>query len=329
MTWTGKRVLVTGAGGFIGSHLVERLVTEGAEVTAFIRYTSRGDIGLLRLLDLEILASLRVVAGDLRDPVAVRKASSGQSVVFHLGALISIPYSYVNPTEVAEVNVMGTLNVLNAGLETGVERVVHTSTSETYGTALVVPMAESHPLQAQSPYSASKIGADAIAHSYWRSFNLPVSTIRPFNVYGPRQSGRAVIPTIIGQVLYSDRITLGSLSPTRDFTYVTDTVEGFLGVGESQKAVGRVVNVGSGKEISVEDLAGRILERLGADIPVVASDDRIRPESSEVYRLVCDSSLAKELLGWEPVVPLDDGIDRVVEFLRANPDWTAVDQYEV
>lgn len=329
MTWTGKQVLVTGAGGFIGSHLVERLVTDGADVTACIRYTSRGDIGLLRLLDRQILESLRVVPGDLRDPVAVKNASAGQSIIFHLGALVSIPYSYVNPTEVAEVNVMGTLNVLNAALESGVERLVHTSTSETYGTARTVPMAESHPLQAQSPYSASKIGADAIAHSYARSFDLPVSTIRPFNVYGPRQSGRAVIPTIIGQALNSEQVSLGCLTPTRDFTYVTDTVEGFIDVAGSQNSVGKVVNIGSGEEISIGDLARRILARLGRDIPVNVSDERVRPESSEVFRLKSDSSLAKEMLGWKPKVTLDEGIDRVIEFLRANPDWVAVERYEV
>jgi len=329
VTWTGRRVLVTGAGGFIGSHLVERLVGEGAEVTAFIRYTSRGSIGLLRMLDREFLASVHVLTGDLRDPTAVRKAALGQSTIFHLGALIAIPYSYANPTEVAEVNVMGTLNVLNAALEAEVERVVHTSTSETYGTAVAVPMGESHLPQAQSPYSASKIGADAIAHSYWRSFALPVATIRPFNVYGPRQSGRAVIPAIIGQALYSNRIALGSLSPTRDFTFVTDTVDAFLRMAEHGGVVGRVVNIGTGREISISDLVGHILERLDLDIPVVVSDERKRPVSSEVYRLVCDPSLANELLGWRPAVSLDEGIDRVVDFLRQNPDWTAVDRYEV
>jgi dTDP-glucose 4,6-dehydratase len=246
-----------------------------------------------------------------------------------LGALISIPYSYVHPTEVSEVNVMGTVNVLNAALVTGAERVVHTSTSETYGTAVSVPIAESHPLQAQSPYSASKIGADAAVHAYWSAFGLPVSTIRPFNIYGPRQSGRAVVPTIIGQALSLARVTLGSLSPTRDFTYVTDTVRCFLDVAESDQAIGRVVNVGSGKEISIGDLAARILDRLGIDVPVVTSPERIRPESSELFRLVCDSSLARELVGWEPTVSLDDGIDRVVGFLRTHPNWTTVDRYEV
>ena len=329
MSWGGRRVLVTGAGGFIGSHLTEALVREGADVTAFVRYTSRGDIGLLRFAEEDVRGQVRVIAGDLRDPEAVRKAAIGQATIFHLGALIAIPYSYVHPTEVVEVNVMGTVNVLNAALAGGVATLVHTSTSETYGTALRVPIDEGHPMQAQSPYSASKIGADAIAHAYAASFELDVTTVRPFNTFGPRQSGRAVIPTIAGQALYSDRITLGSLDPVRDFTYVSDTVDGFLRVGSSQSASGQVFNIGSGQGISVGALAERIRSRAGRDVPIETSDQRKRPGTSEVFQLIADASRATDLLGWKPAVSLDDGIDRVLGFLREHPGWTDPERYEV
>lgn len=326
---SGVRTLVTGAGGFIGSHLVEALVRDGADVTAFVRYTSRGDAGLIGMLPDDVLASARVIAGDLRDAETVRRAAQGQHTIFHLGALIAIPYSYRHPSEVAEVNVMGTVNVLDAARSADVERVVHTSTSETYGSALRVPIDEEHPAQAQSPYSASKIGADAIAHSYGAAFGLSVATIRPFNVYGPRQSGRAVIPTIIGQALTEDEVVLGALAPTRDFTFVTDTVRGFLSIAVEEAAVGRVINVGSGQEISIGDLAERICERVGRDVPIASSPERTRPEASEVERLVCDPSLASELLGWSPEVTLDEGLDRTIGFMRDHPGWTTPQRYEV
>ena len=329
MNWAGKEVIVTGAGGFIGGHLTERLVDHGATVTAFIRYTSRGDRGLLRLLPKDKLDAIRILQGDLRDPECIRKAVQGQEVVFHLGALIAIPYSYVNPTEVADVNVMGTVNVLNAAVRAECERVVHTSTSETYGTALTGMITEDHPKQPQSPYSASKIGADAIAHSYFRSFGLPVATIRPFNTYGPRQSGRAVIPTIIAQALHKDRIELGALTPKRDLTYVTDTAAGFMAIAACDEAIGRETNIGNGKEISIGELAQLILRRVGRDIPVVSCKARVRPEKSEVYRLICDASKAKRIAGWEPAVSLDEGLDRVIEFMKKHPSWTDVDRYEV
>lgn len=329
MSWSGKRVLVTGAGGFIGSHLTERLVALGADVTAFVRYTSRRQAGLLSLAPAEVQESLAVVAGDLRDPDAVRRAVAGHDVVFHLGALIAIPYSYVHPTEVAEVNVMGTVNVLNAVRAAGCERMVHTSTSETYGTALTAPISEYHPMQPQSPYSASKIGADALAHAYWRSFAVPVATIRPFNTYGPRQSGRAVIPTIIGQALARDRIELGSLSPTRDFTYVADTVEGFLAVAGSDAAVGTTLNVGTGTEVSIGELAERIVAKVGRDLPIHSRDERTRPDASEVFRLVADAGRAQQLTGWKPTVELDEGLDRVIAFMREHPGWTDVERLEV
>jgi dTDP-glucose 4,6-dehydratase len=249
--------------------------------------------------------------------------------VFHLGALIAIPYSYVHPTEVAEVNVMGTVNVLNAARAAGVEKLVHTSTSEVYGTARTVPITEDHPLTGQSPYSASKIGADALVDSYHRAFGLPVATVRPFNTYGPRQSGRAVIPTIVGQALASERVKLGSLTPTRDFTFVEDTVRGFLAIASCDAAVGRVLNLGNGKEISVGEVATRIVARVGRAIPIIADDQRARPENSEVMRLICDSSRARELTGWTPQVTLDEGLDRVIAFIREHPGWTDIERYEV
>jgi NAD dependent epimerase/dehydratase len=252
-SWAGRRVLVTGAGGFIGSHLVERLVGLGARVRAFVRYNSRNDPGLLKLLPGATFQQVEIVAGDLRDAEAVAQASEGVEVVFHLGALIAIPYSYLHPQEVVETNVMGTLNVLMAARRHGVGRVVHTSSSEVHGTARYVPIDEEHPLQGQSPYSASKIGADKVAESFYCAYDLPVATIRPFNTYGPRQSARAVIPTIITQALGRDRICLGDLTPTRDFTFVQDTVEGFLLVAESPKAVGQEFNLGYDSEISIGD----------------------------------------------------------------------------
>ena len=329
MKWSGAKVVVTGAGGFIGSHLCELLVREGAELTAFVRYTSRGGWGLLDLVEPEISQNIQVVTGDLRDPEAVRNVVRGQETIFHLGALIAIPYSYQHPTEVTQVNVVGTLNVLNAAREFGISRVVHTSTSEVYGTAQTVPISESHPLSAQSPYSASKIGADALAMSYHCSFGLPLATVRPFNTYGPRQSGRAVIPTIIGQALNAGRIKLGSLTPTRDFLFVKDTVAGFLAVAHCDLAIGKTVNLGTGNEISIGDLAAKIIERTGCDVPIESEEERIRPDNSEVFRLVCDAERAKTWAGWEPTYSLDAGLDEVIDFMRSHPHWTKIRQYEV
>ena len=329
MSWVGKRVFVTGAGGFIGSHLCERLVREGAEVTAFVRYTSRSSDGLLALGSPDVRTAIRKIHGDLRDPAALHRAVAGHEIVFHLGALIAIPYSYVHPTEVAEVNVMGTVNALNAARDAGVTRFVHTSTSEVYGTARTVPIREDHPLTGQSPYSASKIGADALVDSYHRAFGLPVTTLRPFNTFGPRQSGRAVIPTIIGQALKSDEIKLGSLTPTRDFTFVEDTARAFLAVASCDAALGKVLNAGNGREISVGDVATRIVARVGRPVRIVVESGRTRPEKSEVMRLICDASMLRELTGWEPQVTLDEGLDRVISFIREHPDWTDVTRYEV
>jgi dTDP-glucose 4,6-dehydratase len=328
--YKGETVLVTGAGGFIGSHLVEALVRQGVGVRAFVRYNSRQDWGLLSQLDSALLAQIEVIAGDLRDAAAVEQAMVGVKVAFHLGALIAIPYSYVHPDEVVAVNVLGTLNVLNAARKYGVARVIHTSTSEVYGTAQYVPMDERHPLQGQSPYSASKIGADKLVESYGRSFGLSVVTVRPFNTYGPRQSTRAVIPTIITQALTSDKVILGSLEPRRDFTFVTDTVQGFLQAAESPDAVGMTLNLGTSRDVSIGDVARIIFEIIGRPFAVVADEQRVRPKDSEVDRLCSDHSLATRVLGWTPQVSLEGGLARTVDWLRAHLlEYRGIGRYSV
>jgi NAD dependent epimerase/dehydratase len=329
MNWIGRAVLVTGAGGFIGSHLTERLAREGAQVRAFVHYNSRGDVGLLGLVPRDLYRALEIIPGDLRDGEAIRAAIKGVEVVFHLGALIAIPYSYLHPREVIETNVLGTLNVLMAARDLGTLRVVHTSSSEVYGTAQYVPIDERHPLQGQSPYSASKIGADKIAESFCRSFEVPVAVLRPFNTYGPRQSARAVIPTIIAQALVSDRIRLGALEPVRDFMFVDDTVEGFLRAGWCEAAVGQEINVGTGDCLSIGDLARRILALVGRDLPIVCEDLRLRPPQSEVMRLRASTEKAHSLLGWQPCVPLEEGLRRTIEWIRDHLELYRPEQYEV
>jgi dTDP-glucose 4,6-dehydratase len=329
MTWSGTPVLVTGGGGFIGSHLVEMLSAAGASVRAMIRYTSRNDEGNLRHVAPEHRANIEIVAGDLRDPDAVRAAAEGAAYVFHLGALIAIPYSYVHPREVVETNVLGTLNVLEAARVTLPQRVVHISTSEVYGTARRVPIDETHPLQGQSPYSASKIGADRIAESYHRSFGVPVVTVRPFNTYGPRQSARAVIPTIVMQLLAGDRIRLGATHPTRDFTYVTDTARGMMLAAVADDVDGLEVNLGSGKEISIGELATRLMDVVGRRVPVEQETVRLRPEASEVERLIADTTVAHTRLGWAAEVPLEEGLQHVVEWVRQHLDSYTTDRYVV
>lgn len=316
--WTSKKVLVTGAGGFIGSHLVEALVKSGASVRAFVRYNSRGDSGMLRWTPPEIIRALEIVGGDLRDQAAVRKAVEGRHFVFHLGALISIPYSYLHPVEVAEVNLIGTLNVLMACRETGIERLIHTSTSEVYGTAQHIPIEEVHPLHAQSPYSASKIGADKLAESFYCSYGLPVVTVRPFNTYGPRQSTRAVIPTIITQALANQAIRLGNLDSMRDFTFVEDTVNGFLCAAASDAVEGQTFNLGTGSEIGIGALAEKIIEKTGSEARVELDSKRMRPAASEVMRLLSDNSLAHQRLGWTPNVSLDEGLDSTIAWIQEN-----------
>ncbi len=329
MNWSGKPVLVTGAGGFIGSHLTERLIDEGAQVRAFIRYTSRADLGLLGLLPKDKLAALEVISGDLRDVEAVRAAVKGTDTIFHLGALIAIPYSYVHPREVIEVNVLGTTNVLMAARDYAVRRMVHTSTSEVYGTARYTPIDEAHPLQGQSPYSASKIGADKIVESFVRSFELPVATLRPFNTYGPRQSARAVIPTIITQALTLDEVRLGALTPQRDLSYVTDTVDGFVRMATHDAAIGQEVNIGADATISIGELAQKILGIIGRDLPIVSDEQRMRPAGSEVLRLWADNRKAGQLIGWRPQVSLDAGLARTVEWIRGNLSRYRPGVYEV
>jgi dTDP-glucose 4,6-dehydratase len=322
-----RRVLVTGAGGFIASHLVERLAAEGAQVRALVRYTSRSDIGYLRLAPPEIRNKIEFVFGDLRDEHAVTEAMRGTEIVFHLGALIAIPYSYVHPREVVETNVIGTLNVLMAARIHQPARLIHTSTSEVYGTALRVPIDEDHPLQGQSPYSASKIGADKLVESFVRSFQVPAVTIRPFNTYGPRQSARAVIPTIISQALTRDRVCLGDLTPTRDFTYVADTVDGFIRAAITEGIVGETFNLGNDHEISIGDLANLIIQLVGQPVRLETDVTRVRPTLSEVRRLHADNRKAKEKLGWAPHTFFEDGLRQTIEWIRAHPEFFNPERY--
>ncbi len=321
-------VLVTGAGGFIGSHLTEQLVRRGAKVRCFVRYNSRNDPGLLRMLPYEIQESVEIVMGDLRDPDGVRQAVDDMEIVFHLGAIIPIPYSYVHPREVMATNIGGTLNVLLAAREVGVRRVIHTSTSEVYGTAEYVPIDEKHPLNAQSPYSASKIAADKLAESFHLSYDLPVVTIRPFNTYGPRQSDRAVIPTIITQALTQDQVLLGAMHPRRDLTYVADTVSGFIAAATVENNVeGQTINLGYGEDMSISDLAQRIVQLTARDIEIVFDASRIRPPRSEVQQLLADNSQASQLLGWQPQVDLDQGLRTTIEWISNRLSLYSPGQY--
>ena len=327
MTWRGKAVLVTGAGGFIGSHLAERLVEAGARVRAFVHYNGAGRRGWLD--DSPLGKDMEVVAGDVRDRDSVVAAVRGTETVFHLAALITIPYSYQAPLSYVRTNVEGTLNVLQAARELGVGRVVHTSTSEVYGTARYVPIDEDHPLQGQSPYAASKIGADKIAESFHRAFDLPVVTVRPFNTYGPRQSARAVIPAVASQCLRAKVVKLGNLHPTRDLTFVGDTVEGFLLAGEAPRAVGHTVNLGSGTEIAIGDLARTIMAALGSEGTIETDAPRVRPAPSEVDRLCADVKLARDLLGWSPRHGLDDGLRLTLPWIRDHLDRYREGSYDV
>ena len=327
--WQDKIVLVTGAGGFIGSHLVEQLVLEGAHVRAFVRYNSRADPGLLKMLPPDLFGRLDIVMGDLRDLSAVQQAAKGVNHIFHLGALIAIPYSYLHPAEVVETNVIGTLNVLLAARDLKVERIVHTSTSEVYGTAIRVPIDEDHPLQGQSPYSASKIGADKIAESFYRAFDVPVATIRPFNTYGPRQSARAVIPTIITQGLTQNVVRLGNLDARRDLTYVADTVDGFLKIGQVAGVEGETFNLGTGENIRIGDLVDQILHLIGKPVEIQVDASRLRPEKSEVQRLQSDNQAARQKLGWEPQIPLKVGLERTIDWISKNLELYQPDQYQV
>lgn len=330
MNLKGKKVLVTGGDGFVGSHLVEELVKKGAQVTAFVLYNAQNKIGNLEFLPKEILKQVRIFSGDIVDSGAVKDAVKGQDVVFHLAALIAIPYSYLAPEAYVMTNVLGTLHILQACREAGVQKIVHTSTSETYGTAIYTPIDEKHPLQAQSPYSATKIGADKIAESFYCSFNLPVATIRPFNTYGPRQSARAVIPTVICQALAGKKeIKLGSLTPVRDMNYVKDSVDGYIKIAETDASIGQVINIGSGHGITIGDLANKILELTASNAKIVSDEARIRPEKSEVKQLLCDYSKAKKIVGYEPKYSIEKGLLETIDFVKSNPDLFRPDEYTI
>jgi dTDP-glucose 4,6-dehydratase len=325
--WTGKKVIVTGAGGFIGSHLVEALVRAGASVTAVVRYNSGSLIGNLSFLSPDVRAAVRVASGNVEDSDFMYRFIEGQDIVMHLAALIAIPYSYEAPRSYVRTNIEGTLNILEAARRYDIGRVVHTSTSEVYGSALRVPIDETHPLQGQSPYSASKIAADKLAESYYRSFGTPVITVRPFNTFGPRQSARAFIPTIISQALSRDEVRLGSLTPERDMTFVSDTVAGFMAAGLTSDIEGMTINLGTGETHSVGWFAERLLTLMGVSKPIVQEKQRMRPELSEVLKLVSDNSLARDRMGWSPKMSLDDGLRRTIEFVTANINLFASDGY--
>lgn len=327
MDWHNQTVLVTGAAGFIGSRLTETLVQQGAQVRAFVRYTSRGELGLLRFLPPAILSEIELVFGDLRDAEAIEQAAKRADLIYHLGALISIPYSYLHPVEVVQTNILGTLNVLQACRKFDC-RLIHTSSSEVYGTALQVPIDETHPLQGQSPYSASKIGADKLVESYYRSFGVRAVTIRPFNTYGPSQSARAVIPTIITQALTKQTVYLGNLDALRDFTYVDDTVDAFIKAGQTDGIDGETFNLGSGSEISIRDLAAHIFDLIGTTPEVEVDDERIRPALSEVQRLLADNSKARQVLAWSPQVDLREGLSRTIQWIREHLDFYHIGHYE-
>jgi NAD dependent epimerase/dehydratase len=326
MSLSNVTVAVTGAGGFIGSHLAERLVELGANVRAMVHYNALGKRGWLDASDKA--SEMEIIAGDLADAGSVTHVTQGCEIVFHLGALIAIPYSYVAPISYARTNIEGTLNVLNAARASGA-KVIHTSTSEVYGTAITVPISEDHPLQGQSPYSATKIGADKLAEAYHASFELPVVTVRPFNTYGPRQSARAVIPTIISQIQAGRKVKLGSLTPTRDLNFVSNTVDGFVAAAQRDAVLGETVNLGTGREISIGDLALLIAERMGREIEIESEDQRLRPGKSEVFRLLADTEKAKRLMGYEAAVSLEDGLDQTIAWVAENMNAFRVNEYTI
>lgn len=330
MNLKGKKVLVTGSEGFIGSHLTERLVELGAEVTALVQYNSFNNWGWIDTFDDNLKRSINIVTGDIREYDGIKRIVKGNEVIFHLAALIAIPYSYVSPMAYIRTNVEGTTNILEACREFDIEKIIHTSTSETYGTALYVPIDEKHPMQGQSPYSASKIGADKIAESFYKSFNTPVVTLRPFNTYGPRQSARAVIPTIISQILSGkSEIKLGSLTPTRDFNYVKDTAEAFIKVAESDKTIGEVINAGSNYEISIGDTINKIINIIGKEVKIISDQERIRPQNSEVNRLWADNSKIKLLTDWSPKYSIDEGLNETIKWIENNMQYFKTDIYNI
>ena len=327
---TTKKILVTGADGFIGSHLTEELVKSGYKVKAFTYYNSFNSWGWLDTLPTDIMDDVEVFCGDIRDPNGVRESMKGCDAVFHLAALIAIPFSYHSPDTYVDTNIKGTLNVLQAARELSTERVLVTSTSEVYGTAQYVPIDEKHPYQGQSPYSATKIGADRLAESFYRSFNLPVTIVRPFNTYGPRQSARAVIPTIITQLLAGkEEIKLGSLTPTRDFNYVKDTANGFIEIFKSDKTIGQEINIATQKEISIGELAQELIRQINPKARIVCDEERLRPEKSEVNRLLGSNKKIKELTNWSPKYTLEEGLAETIKFLKQNLNKYKVDIYNL
>lgn len=325
-----SKILVTGSDGFIGSHLTEELVRQGYEVKAFVQYNSFNTWGWLDTLPKQILDSIEIFQGDVRDPNGVRQAMSGVDAVFHLAALIAIPFSYHSPDTYVDTNIKGTLNVLQAARDCNTERILVTSTSEVYGTAQYVPIDELHPFQGQSPYSATKIGADRLAESFYRSFQLPVSIVRPFNTYGPRQSARAVIPTIITQLLAGqEEIKLGSLSPTRDFNYVKDTVNGFIEIYKSEKTIGEEINIATQQEISIGQLANELIRQIKPSARIITEEQRLRPEKSEVNRLLGSNEKIKSLTNWKPNYTFEEGLSETIEFFKNNLDKYKVDIYNL
>lgn len=325
-----EKILVTGADGFIGSHLVEELVRDGYPVKAFVYYNSFNTWGWLDALPKDIMDNVEIFTGDIRDPNGVREAVRGTNGIFHLAALIAIPFSYHSPDAYVDTNIKGTLNILQAARGAQLDKVIVTSTSEVYGTAQYVPIDEKHPFQGQSPYSATKIGADRLAESFYRSFNLPVTIVRPFNTYGPRQSARAVIPTIITQLLAGKKeIKLGSLSPTRDFNYVKDTVNGFISIYRANNTFGEEINIATQKEVSIGQLAEELIKQINPDARIVCEDDRLRPEKSEVNRLLGCNDKIKKLTGWEPRYTLEQGLAETIEFFKENLNRYKVDIYNI
>jgi NAD dependent epimerase/dehydratase len=320
---------VTGAGGFIGAQLAARLVAEGARVRGFVRYNSRNERGTLDWLDPAVVAEIEVVLGDLRDVESISRAANGIELVFHLGAQIAIPYSYVNPRDFFETNLLGSLNVAQAALAQGLDRVVHASTSEVYGTAQSAPITEQHPLEPQSPYAASKLAADKLMDTFHRAFELPVTIVRPFNTYGPYQSARAIVPTIITQALTGGPLRLGALEPRRDLTYVTDTVGGFVSAAQADGVVGSTLQLGTGTDVSVRELVDLVGELLGRELAVELDSDRLRPEASEVERLVSEPRLARELTGWAPQVDMREGLVKTIEWIQANASRYRIEDYAI
>jgi len=329
MQWRDKKVLVTGAEGFIGSHLTEVLVQKGAVVTALVKNNFQDNVGFIAEFKPEIQKKLKIVFSDINDYNAVADAVKGQEIVFHLAAEISVPYSYVNPRTFVQTNVMGTFNMLMAAKEHGVQKMLHMSTSEVYGTPDSVPIKEENQLKGQSPYSASKIGAEKLAESFYSSYDLPVVVVRAFNTYGPRQSARAVIPTIITQALFRDKIFMGNDKPTRDFNFVDDTVAGLIKVIESDKLYGEVVNIGSGKEISTGDIAKKIIVLTKSSAKIVQDKKRLRPKNSEVMRLLADNTKVRKLTGWKPAVDLEEGLKRTIDYIRTHPQNFKIGQYQI